>query len=284
MTLTTQAIHVDGVRSPVRSCAPEGQERAAEAVVFVHGNPGSSEDWNGLLPQVGAFARAIAPDMPGYGKADRPDGFDYTVAGYARHLGGLLDQLGATRVHFVLHDFGGPWGLQYAADHPDRVASLTLLNMGAMPGYRWHRFARIWRTPILGEIFQLTATRGAFGLLLNNDNPKPFPKEFVDRMYEDADWPMKKAVLKLYRATDDVGDLTARLAEQLKPHNLPALVIWGDGDAYLPVSYAEQQSQYFDARIHILPGCGHWPMIDDPEKVSELALPFLRERLGAAAG
>jgi pimeloyl-ACP methyl ester carboxylesterase len=132
---------VDGVRSLVRSCAPEGQSTATEAVVFQHGNPGSSEDWSQLSPEVGQFARAIAPDMPGYGKADRPKHFDYTVPGYARHLVGLLAQLGVDRVHLVLRDFGGVWGLQFASEHPERVASLTLVNVGVMRGHRWHLMA-----------------------------------------------------------------------------------------------------------------------------------------------
>ncbi len=62
-----RTVVVDGVRSLVRTSGPIG---ASEAVVFVHGNPGSSEDWLDLLSATGEFARAIAPDMPGYGKAD----------------------------------------------------------------------------------------------------------------------------------------------------------------------------------------------------------------------
>ena len=275
-----QEIVVDGVRSPVQQRAPAGQAQDPEAVVFVHGNPGSSEDFGDLLPHVGQFARCVAPDMPGYGQADRPDDFDYTVAGYGRHLERLLAQLGIERVHLVLHDFGGAWGLQYAAWDPHRVASLTLLNIGALPGYTWHSFARIWRTPILGELFQLTAIRPAFKYLLNAGNPKPFPDSFIDRMHRDADWPMKRAVLKLYRATDDIGGLTEQLAMQLKPHRVPALVLWGEGDSYLPVRYARQQQNYFDAQVHTLPGCGHWPMVDDPDRVCALVLPFLRERRG----
>ena len=68
-----------------------------------------------------AFARVIALDMPGYGGADKPRDFPYTVDGYAAHLTGALDQLGVRRVHLVLHDFGGPWGLQWAADQPGRA-------------------------------------------------------------------------------------------------------------------------------------------------------------------
>lgn len=79
-----------GVRSPYLESGNHGAE---EAVVFVHGNPGSSKDWRDLLGQVGAFARAIAPDIPGYGQADKPKDFDYTVANYARHLDGILEPL-----------------------------------------------------------------------------------------------------------------------------------------------------------------------------------------------
>jgi pimeloyl-ACP methyl ester carboxylesterase len=272
-----QDVVVNGVRSAVRA---GGDAQASEAVVFLHGNPGSSEDFLDLLPSVAAFARVIAPDMPGYGKADRPADFEYTVPGFARHFAGVLDQLGVTRAHLVLHDFGGPWGLHWAADHPAHVASLTLLNIGALPGYSWHKFARIWRTPIIGEIFQMTATRGAFRLLLNADNPKPFPDAFVDRVFEDTDAKSKSSMLKLYRATPDPGGLTVGLAERLKPLRLPALVLWGDGDKYLPFRLAEAQKQYFDATVHILPNAGHWPMIDEPERVRELVVPFLQAQIG----
>lgn len=270
---------VDGVRSPVRM---GGNRDAEDAVVLLHGNPGSSEDWLDLLPRIAEFARVIAPDMPGYGKADRPEGFDYTVAGYARHLAGILEQLGVARAHLVLHDFGGPWGMQWAADHLAQVASLTLLNIGALPGYRWHKFAVIWRTPLLGELFNFGATRGAFRFLLNADNPKPFPNAFIDRMFDDTDAGSKRAILKLYRATPDPGSLSVALAERLRPLRLPALVLWGDGDKYLPVRLAEAQAQYFDAQVHVLPNVGHWPMIDEPERLRELMLPFLRAQLRGA--
>jgi pimeloyl-ACP methyl ester carboxylesterase len=156
--LRTDDVTVDGVRSPVLQGGPL---TAKEAVVFVHGNPGFSEDWRDLSERLSGFARTIAPDMPGYGNADKPRTFDYTVDGYARHLDGLLAKLGVRRVHLVLHDFGGAWGLTWAAMHTASLASLTLINIGVMPGYRWHFLARIWRTPVLGEIFMATTRASA---------------------------------------------------------------------------------------------------------------------------
>jgi pimeloyl-ACP methyl ester carboxylesterase len=270
---------VRGVRSLVRE---SGDARAREAVVFLHGNPGSSEDWLDLLARTGELGRAVAADMPGYGKADRPDSFEYTVSGYARHLQGLVEQLGIERVHLVLHDFGGPWGLAWAAQHGAAVKGVTLVNTGVLVGYRWHKYARIWRTPVLGELFQLAVSRRGLRMMLDADNPKPFPRAFVDRMFEDMDWGMKKAVLKLYRATSDVDGLSRKFGERLAAWKLPALVVWGAGDVYLPVRFAEAQRDWFTpAEVHVLEGCGHWPFIDEPERCAELIVPFLRRHLGA---
>jgi pimeloyl-ACP methyl ester carboxylesterase len=276
--IRSRSIAVDGVRSPVLEA---GAEDSPEAVVFVHGNPGTGHDWDDLLPRVGAFARVLAPDMPGFGDADKPRDFSYTVDGYARHLGGLLDQLGVRRAHLVLHDFGGPWGLAWAAAHPDAFASLTLVNIGVLIGYRWHRYARIWRTPVLGELFQATTTRWAFRQLLGRENPR-LPREALDRIYDQGrGWPTKRAVLRLYRATPaGFGEPLAPRFRELDP---PTLVVWGTADAYLPVEQAERQRQVFPrARIELLEGHGHWVFWEDPERVASLVVPFLREQVGAS--
>lgn len=275
-TLRIHDVPVAGVRSLVREGGPSGDE----AVVFVHGNPGSSQDWEFLGGQVADFARVIAPDMPGFGHAEKPDHFEYTVEGYARHLAGLLDVLGVQRAHLVLHDFGGPWGLVWAAMNPGRYASATLINCGVLPGYQWHRFARIWRTPVLGELWMLVANRSAFHKALAQGQVRPLPKAFVDRMYDDYDGGTKRAVLRLYRATEP-GRNAARLQGALRPLDRPTLVVWGARDPYIDVSFAERQRETFpSAEVHVLADSGHWPFADDPEGVASLVVPFLRSRVG----
>jgi pimeloyl-ACP methyl ester carboxylesterase len=272
-------VFVAGVRSRVREAGPK---HLGEAVIFLHGNPGSGEDWIDLMGRASAFARAVAPDMPGFGKADRPRDFEYTVSGYASHFGALVDELGIDRAHLVLHDFGGPWGLAWAAEHPKSVASLTLINIGILPGYRWHKYARIWQTRVVGELFQILTTRAAFRMSLNADNPKPFPRAFADRMYDDFDRGTKRAILKLYRATSDLDGISRALGDRLSPLHLPTLVLWGTGDAYLPARYAGEQRKFFDpVEVHLLAGCGHWPFVDEPERTAALIIPFLRKQLGS---
>ena len=281
MSETSDVMTVAGVRSPFLARGPSA---AREAVVFVHGNPGPKEDWEGLLARLDPGIRAFAPDMPGYGAADRPRDFEYTVDGYARHLEGLLDAAGIERAHLVLHDFGGPWGLRWAADHLSRTASLTLINTGVLLGYKWHRFARIWQTPLLGELFMAGASRSMLKRMLNAENPRPFPEEFIDRVHRNSDRGNKRAVLKLYRATRKVAEMSQQLSGVLLQADLPALVVFGAADPYIPAPMAEVQRQTFPrAEVHVLEGLGHWPFIDDVEQVAALVVPFLRRQCGAGA-
>jgi pimeloyl-ACP methyl ester carboxylesterase len=88
------SITVAGIRSPLIDAGTAG---ASEAIVFVHGNPGSSRDWEDLIRRVSPFARAVAFDMPGFGRADKPKVLNYTIEGYARHLGAALAALNIER-------------------------------------------------------------------------------------------------------------------------------------------------------------------------------------------
>ncbi len=254
-----------------------GPAEATTAVVFVHGNPGSCDDWEPLVDAVGASGlRAVALDLPDFGETIAPAGFEHTVFGYAAFVEAGLAALGIERVHIVLHDFGGPIGLAWAATHAERIAGLTLIDVGILPGYRWHRLARIWRTPVLGEVFQATATRRAFRTMIDRSEPRGLPRPFVERMYDHYDRRTKRAVLKLYRATDEPGAPDPQLVAALKAADPPTLVIWGGGDPYLPSSYAERQREFLPrAEVHVLAHSGHWPFADDPAEVQRLLVDFL---------
>ena len=275
--MNQSSISIDGVRSPLLGA---GQANAEEAVVFVHGNPGSIRDWESLAGQVGHFGRALAMDMPGFGAADKPDHFDYSVSGYASYLGRLLAERGVKRAHLVMHDFGGPWGLAWAAANPHAVASVTCINTGILTGYRWHYLARIWQTPLLGEAFMFATTKTGMRRLLRHGNPRGLPADYFDHVFHTFDQGTRRAVLRLYRSTRDTEGPTQQLAQALRPLDLPALVIWGAHDPYIAVDFAERQRQVFPhAEVVVLPNSGHWPFADDPEAVANNVLPFLRRQL-----
>jgi pimeloyl-ACP methyl ester carboxylesterase len=272
-------VAVRGIGVPVLQAGPRD---AREAVVFVHGNPGSGEDWRDLLKRTGEFARAVAPDMPGWGRADKPHDLPYTVEGHADFLDALLEQLGIDRVHLVLHDFGGPWGIEWAARDPARVGSVVLVNTGAFIRHRWHILARIWQTPVLGEVFQATATRPLFRVLTNRGQKRKLSRGFLDHMYDvNFTRPTRRVILKLYRATRarHASEQAERQAAALRPQDIPALIVWGARDPYLRMQMAEDQKEVFPrARLVVLQDSGHWPFQDDPEGTAAAVIPFLREQ------
>ena len=275
--MSEASVIIDGVRSSLLEFGSPGLD---EAVVFVHGNPGSSLDWERLARGVGEFGRAVAMDMPGFGAADKPANFDYSVPGYVRFLGRLLAERRVQRAHLVMHNFGGPWGLAWAAANPKAVASVTCINTGVLSGYRWHYLARIWQTPLLGELFMACTTKAGMRLLLRHGNPRGLPAEYFDHVYKTFDRGTRRAVLRLYRNTINTEEGARQLTEALRPLDLPALVVWGAQDPYIPVEFAERQRQVFPrAEIKILPDSGHWPFADDPGVVAQAVLPFLRRQL-----
>jgi pimeloyl-ACP methyl ester carboxylesterase len=266
------AVVVAGVRSPFIEAGPAG---AAEAVVYVHGNPGCRLDWLDLVARSGEFARAIAPDMPGFGDADKPHPreFRYRVRNLGRHLAGVVAQLGVRRAHFVGHDFGGPFSVGAVLHQPQAAGSLSFINTGILRGYRWHKWARRWRTPLLGELSMLLTTEALFKRAFHR-----LPPAFVDQMWQRYDARTRRAILALYRGTDmkDMGAVTAHL----RGLDLPSMVIWGRHDPYVPVEFAERNKEALPrATVHVIEDAGHWPFIDRPGEVAGLLLPFLRQQL-----
>jgi pimeloyl-ACP methyl ester carboxylesterase len=263
---------VAGVRSPVLEAGPAG---AKEAVVYVHGNPGSRLDFRDLAARTGEFARAIAPDMPGFGDAGKPDPreFAYTAPALGAHLSRMLERLGVERAHFVGHDFGGPFAIGAVLHRPTGAGSLSFINTGILRGYRWHKWARIWRTPVLGELFMLLTNEARF-----KAGFRRLPPDFVDQMWRHFDKRTKRAVLTLYRATDTED--ASLLSPLLRALDLPSIVIWGVHDRYVPVQFAEGNREALPrAEVHLIQKAGHWPFIDRPDEVAALLLPFLKRNL-----
>jgi pimeloyl-ACP methyl ester carboxylesterase len=119
--------------------------------------------------------------------------------------------------------------------------------------------------------------------LTNLGQARKLSREFLDEMYDNFDRDTRHAVLKHYRAEANPRPGARHQADALRPHDLPALVVWGGRDPYLRADLAERQRRVFpSARIVELPDSGHWPFIDNPEEVNAHLLPFLREMTAAS--
>ncbi|MEU9017069.1 haloalkane dehalogenase [Actinomadura sp. NPDC048394] len=101
-------------------------------VVFLHGNPGSSRMWRGVLPAIGGAGRLLAPDLIGMGRSGKPD-IPYRFDDHARYLDAWFDALGLDEVVLVGHDWGGALGFDWAARHPGRVRGVAFFETIVKP-------------------------------------------------------------------------------------------------------------------------------------------------------
>jgi pimeloyl-ACP methyl ester carboxylesterase len=254
-----------------------GPPTARTAILFVHGNPGSSRDWDALVAATGKYARAVAFDVSGYGQSDESARQVQSTAGAAGYIRGVLDRLGIRRVVLAVHDFGGPWGLQWAVEHPDSLLGAVLIDSGVLIDYVPHPLAVIWATPGAGEAQMASTTRENFREGLQATTPRRLPEDFIDRMYDDYDRSTRCAALRYYRSAAQTLNMGPEQAAVLRKRSRPALVIWGERDPFIPSDQAERQRQAFpDARIEIFPDSGHWPFVDNAERTRDLVVPFLR--------
>ncbi|MHB8605084.1 MAG: alpha/beta fold hydrolase [Thermoplasmatota archaeon] len=267
------------------SVVDDGRRDARETLLFVHGNPTWSFLWRRLLgPARDAGHRVVAPDHAGFGLSSKPtDGAYYSAERHVQNLEAVAAALDLRDVTLVLHDWGGPIGMGFAARHPDRVKRIVIANTVAFapkekrPLSRWHaRFAKpFWfDAAIRFNLIERTAMIGGV--------TRKLPRA-VARAYR---WPMKErggrvAAARFVQLVPDGPEhpscAVLREVEAAAPKlaHAPVLVLWADRDRVMKPKFAERWlTSGLDVRAvrHISPNGGHFWQEDDPE-------PFLREIL-----
>jgi pimeloyl-ACP methyl ester carboxylesterase len=227
-------------------------------VLYLHGVPTASWQWQSFLELSGGFA----PDLPGFGKSDKPAGFDYSIGGYDRFIEAFADHVGLERFSLVVHDWGAV-GLAFAQRFPERIERLVVLtSVPFLPGYRWHRIARGWRTPLAGEMMMGFTFRFSFR--------RSLPREIADRSWEDFDHGTQRAILKLYRSAPE--QVLEQAGRNLGRVRCPALVLWPTDDPYLGPEFGERYAEALGGPVDLeVIGGGHWTWVERPESVQRVA-------------
>jgi haloalkane dehalogenase len=214
-------------------------EGAGDTVLLVHGVPVSSFVYRRLLPELASRGlRGLAFDLPGLGLAQRPSEFDYSWSGLARWTAAAVDALGIERCHLVVHDIGGPVGLEWAIRNPERVASLTALDT-LIDTASFHR-------PWPMHPFSI---RGVGELWLRAMSPLPFSEIYRRVGLEDRSAVSRdeiyahlallrrgdggRAFLRIMRGFQLTAEKEDFFYEGLGKRPYPAQVVWGRRDRML---------------------------------------------------
>lgn len=226
--------------------------------ILLHGVPDTPAMWQPLLDALGVTdAPVLSPALPGFG-VPLPAGFDATKEDYVDWAIGEVERAFAAAgpVDLVGHDWGALITVRVASLRPELLASWTIANAAPHPDYRWHRTARLWQTPLVGEIVQWSIRPAALARSLAAQG---LPDALARHEAEAVDATMKSAILKLYRSARSVSAEWDAAID-----NMPArgLVFWGDQDPYVPTWIGEALASRTGARFARQDGVGHWSIVE----------------------
>jgi pimeloyl-ACP methyl ester carboxylesterase len=218
--------------------------------------------------------KIIRMDLPAFGlTGPHPEG-DYSIESYA---GFVLDFLAALEIdsfHIAGNSLGGHIAWNIAADYPERVKKMILLNASGFPSEKSPSWIfKIARTPVVNQVFKYFT-------------PKFIIKNNLDQVYHDDTKITKELVERYHDMALRKGNRTAFIdrsktiftdhTAKLKNIQTPTLILWGQEDIWIPVRDSQKfMDQISVAEVIIMPDTGHIPMEESPELSAKIALEFL---------
>lgn len=236
------------------------------AVVLVHGLGGRAEDWRKLAPLVAkAGFRVYLPDLPGYGRSEKPADFSYSVRDEATVVVGFLDALGLKQVDLGGWSMGGAIVQHVAADHPERVRRLLLFDAAGLfelPKWDINLFTPTSPTQ-LDELDEL--------LMPNPPKVPGFVARDILRVSHERAWIIQRALGSM----ETGKDATDKLLPGLK---MPVLIVWGAADRILPLSQGEAMHRLVpQSELVVVPGCGHLAPGQCAPQIAPIVTGFLKK-------
>ena len=257
--------------------------RAGTPVLLIHGLGSYCEVWEETVAALAPEHRVVVLDLPGHGLSTKLDDYSYRVTDLAAVVRLFLLALGIRRVHLIGHSLGGAIAAHLALQSPVLVDRLLLVaSAGFGSGGSWT--LRLATLPGLGEwLMRPSLSRSASAARALLTQSRAATPERIRLHYEMAAQPgAVRSALKTARAN---GSLWGQRPELVHPIlrggpqlTNPTLVLWGANDQILPVHHAHIAGRVFrDVEVHVLPACGHIPMLEHSMRCHQLFLRFLSD-------
>lgn len=253
-------------------------------VVFFHGEPTWSFLWRKVIPAVrDAGFRCLAPDLPGFGRSDKPTDLGwYTYDRHTASTAALFEELDLREATIVVHDWGGPIGLRLAAEHPERIARMVILDTGLFTGHQpmndaWMAF----------RDFVERTEDVPIGLLVRRACHRD-PGDEVIAAYEapfpnaDAKAGARAFPLILPLSPDAPGAAAgARVLASLREDQRPKLMLWADSDPVLPLELGHRFAEALGTSVdHVVTGAGHFLQEDAGVEIGGVISDWLSSTTG----
>lgn len=257
--ITYESIDV-GEQKWVYNRAGEG-----EPLLLLHGFGANKESWNKIMPLLAQRYFVISVDIPGYGESSKDINADYSIYAQVIRLHDFVNQLGLSSFHIAGNSMGGAISGAYAAQYPEQIKSLWLMDPAGVKSAQKSEFDLLFEQS--GVNVMSVQTVDEFDRLLTWVYHKPpvvpdyIKRGIIDLIGGDAEFSRKLHA-------DLIRDWTP-LEETLSGYKGPVLISWGEADRLTHVSGAAVLHKVLpQSFVHVMPDTGHVPMLEYPQETA----------------
>jgi pimeloyl-ACP methyl ester carboxylesterase len=244
-------------------------------LVLLHGFAADKTVWLPLAEQLTAHFHVVIPDLPGWGESSRDPGANYGVQAQAQRLQAFVDALRLQRFVLVGHSMGGAIAGVYAAEHPQGVAALALLDSYGLKGNPndFDRSITAGRNPFVYDDRDGFERALKLAFVQPPDVPGRIEDVFVERNRQSRAF-IERTMAEL-RQPDDYLSLQHVLGEL----TVPVLGLWCHDDRVVDPSALDSLRdglvQAPAISSSVLNGCNHMPMMEKPEATAQVLTGFV---------
>lgn len=227
-------------------------------LILVHGYPLDHRIWDKVIPMLAESFDVIAPDLRGFGESAGTDR-EFGMEDYAADLAGLMDALDIRQAVVAGHSMGGYAALAFAKAYPERILGLGLVSSQGLADPPERKEGRYKSAEEVSRDGVGGVAEGMAPKLSADPALQAFSKDLINKQ----------------SASGVIGALKAMAGrpdsmEMLRTFQPPVVLVHGEADALIPIDRArEVESAVLQARLFSLPGVGHLPMLEAPEKTAQ---------------
>jgi pimeloyl-ACP methyl ester carboxylesterase len=257
--------------SPMAEHVVQDGSRGAPPLLLIQNAATPIALWDPVVAALAGAYRVIRVDLLGHGPSSPAAGYD--VPAQARRAGAALDRLGAGRVTVIGHSSGGMVATALVEQRPSQVAALALINTGPSPDAKIPDppLTRLLTAPLAGRLLWRLKTERTIRKAAHTGFTRPV--DVPDALLAHVQGMTYRSFTATMRGYWDY--LSQRsIPDRLAGLGLPVLVIFGAEDRRWRSASAAAYREVPGARVELLPGVGHTPMLEDPETTANVLLDF----------
>jgi pimeloyl-ACP methyl ester carboxylesterase len=257
-------------------------EGTGETILFVHGTPSWSFDFRNVIKKLKSYFRCIAIDHIGFGLSDKSEHYDYSTQNHSKTLEKFVLEKKLDNITLVVHDFGGPVGLNFTMQYPERIKRLVILNSWLWSSKRdpdFIKVSKILKSPLLPFLYCYLNFSPRFILpksfgdgKISKELLKQYARPFADKSQRNGVVAFARSLLNDQDWFEELWSKRSILS------NKPVLFVWGMKDPIIKAHYLDKfVSGFANSKSIRLETSGHFPQEEQAETVMKVMLDFLKD-------